>query len=100
MPRPRSYGDYLASDGWRRRRWVVIQLARWTCQRRHWNVYARRGRWLEVHHRCYDRLGDELVGDVEVLCSVCHAAHHGKPLRSPRDRHGPWWIGDLLRVGA
>ncbi len=95
------YRDYLASEGWRRRRGVVIRLARWTCQRCGWNVYAKPGRWLEVHHRSYERLGDELVGDVEVLCSVCHAAHHGQPCRSqPGSGHGPWWIGDILQVGA
>lgn len=76
------YQEYLASPGWQRRRMVVIRMARYTCQRCGWSVYAQPGRWLEVHHLSYANLGDELVGDVEVLCSVCHAGTHGMAPRA------------------
>jgi hypothetical protein len=90
------YQEYLRSDGWLRRRAVVIRLARWTCQECGWNVYARRGRWLEVHHLTYERLGDELVGDVRVLCNVCHAAAHGLPPEDGARRPAATHVGDLL----
>jgi hypothetical protein len=28
---------------------------------------------LEVHHRTYDRLGRELIGDLTALCRECHS---------------------------
>jgi 5-methylcytosine-specific restriction endonuclease McrA len=28
---------------------------------------------LELHHKTYDRLGRELLSDLELLCSGCHA---------------------------
>jgi hypothetical protein len=31
---------------------------------------------LEVHHRTYERLGDERDEDLEVLCTRCHEQHH------------------------
>lgn len=30
---------------------------------------------LEAHHRTYERLGNELPGDITVLCRDCHQAH-------------------------
>lgn len=32
---------------------------------------------LEVHHRTYERLGDEELTDLVVLCADCHGRHHG-----------------------
>ena len=31
---------------------------------------------LEVHHRTYERLGEELASDLTVLCNRCHHVHH------------------------
>jgi hypothetical protein len=31
---------------------------------------------LEVHHKTYERLGDERDEDLEVLCARCHEQHH------------------------
>lgn len=88
------YQEYLSSAGWQRRRMVVIRLARYTCQRCHWNVYEESGRWLEVHHLSYANLGDELVGDVEVLCSVCHAGAHGVAPRTAL----PWGFQHVREI--
>jgi 5-methylcytosine-specific restriction endonuclease McrA len=32
---------------------------------------------IEVHHRTYDRLGDEWVSDLVPLCADCHQKFHG-----------------------
>jgi 5-methylcytosine-specific restriction endonuclease McrA len=32
---------------------------------------------LEVHHLSYERIGEELPGDLEALCSSCHEDEHG-----------------------
>jgi 5-methylcytosine-specific restriction endonuclease McrA len=36
---------------------------------------------LECHHRTYARFGNELPGDIEVLCKSCHKAEHSKKNR-------------------
>ena len=33
---------------------------------------------LQIHHRCYDRRGQELLSDLIVLCRPCHARFHDK----------------------
>jgi len=40
-------------------------------------VQRRHFRNLEVHHLTYDRLGDERMDDLEVLCPDCHRKAHG-----------------------
>jgi hypothetical protein len=37
---------------------------------------------LHVHHRTYERLGDELLEDVVIICRDCHIKIHGHR-RSP-----------------
>jgi 5-methylcytosine-specific restriction endonuclease McrA len=38
---------------------------------------------LEVHHKTYERLGEEELEDLVVLCHGCHREEHGLP-RSKR----------------
>lgn len=33
-------------------------------------------RALQVHHKTYERLGEERDADLEVLCETCHKGHH------------------------
>lgn len=35
-------------------------------------------KWFDVHHKTYDRIGDELLDDLVLLCKSCHKAQHGK----------------------
>lgn len=57
----------------------------------HWIEFAKviRGFWghtcclcykeaYDVHHRTYERLGEELITDVVLLCRMCHEKHHDK----------------------
>jgi hypothetical protein len=80
--RAMDYRDYLRTQEWRRTRAAALVLAKHACA---FDVTHTRG--LDVHHRTYDRLGEELVDDLLVLCRDCHALHHkhhGRPRR--RDR--------------
>lgn len=64
------YAAYLLSDHW--------QQLRVRCRKRkHWRCFACRtpGR-LDLHHVTYERLGDEQLGDMVLLCRRCHAATH------------------------
>lgn len=60
------YTEYLRSSTWRERRAVKLQQAKYRCQK----CGEREG--LEVHHKTYERLGNEANDDLIVLCKSCH----------------------------
>lgn len=65
-----AYAKYLQSQHWRKRRDYAIRQALWRCQR------CGTKSNLQVNHLSYDRLGDELDSDLEVLCKDCHSKYH------------------------
>jgi hypothetical protein len=66
-----DYREYLKSPWWQAVRRRALALADHRCQDCGW----RQG--LEVHHRTYERLGQERMADLRVLCRGCHADTHG-----------------------
>lgn len=72
---------------WRDRYNIVIRSKRWKtlrdkfidrcdsrCMRCGWQKTRwAKGRTLDLHHKTYERLGEEADDDLELLCSVCHA---------------------------
>lgn len=77
--RAMSYADYLHTPEWRRTRAAAILRAGGCC-----SLDVTHTDGLEVHHRTYERLGEELASDLTVLCKVCHRLHHkehGRPRR-------------------
>jgi hypothetical protein len=67
-----AYKAYLRTPEWQQRRLEKLKAANYTCQGCEWQ-----GLPLEVHHRCYDRRGDELTEDLTVYCRACHEKQHG-----------------------
>jgi hypothetical protein len=67
-----EYADYLKSDQWKAVRSRAKFEADMCCQICG-SEYS-----LDVHHRTYERLGDELPEDLIVLCNNCHAKFHDK----------------------
>ena len=67
-----SYGSYLLTVEWLKRRDQKLAAAGYSCQGCKWE-----GLPLEVHHRVYSRLGDELLRDLSVYCRPCHRRLHG-----------------------
>lgn len=65
-----AYEFYLRSPEWRKRRDTALRLAGFRCQR------CQSKRELQVHHKTYERLGEELDDDLEALCRSCHEGHH------------------------
>lgn len=65
------YTEYLKSEHWRQRRRMAYNRAKGACQ-----VCNAKDRKLNVHHRSYERLGNEAPGDVIVLCEDCHQIFH------------------------
>lgn len=67
-----EYQEYLLTREWRLRREQKLQSVEHHCQGCEWQ-----GPPLEVHHRCYDWVGDELLQDLTVYCRECHQRQHG-----------------------
>ena len=68
MSYKQKYIDYLKSNRWKERRYAALERAKFRCQ------FEKCGekRYLSVHHKNYDRLGNEDPGDLIVLCSGHH----------------------------
>jgi hypothetical protein len=66
-----DYAQYLASPEWRKRRDEAIQRAEGRCQ------LCNSAQRLQVHHRTYERRGNERPMDLTVLCEGCHQHFHG-----------------------
>lgn len=64
------YAAYLESDVWRRTRDLALEYYGNACC-----LCNGRSR-LDVHHRTYDRAGQERLADLIVLCRQCHAHFH------------------------
>jgi hypothetical protein len=71
--RRRDYyrNEYLKSDEWRRKRYVVLQRDNWRC------VYCG-ARATQVHHKRYARknIGKEPIAWLVSVCSTCHESQH------------------------
>lgn len=66
-----NYYDYLRTPEWAALRETALHSARYRCQT------CNSPDDLHVHHRTYERLGNERPDDVVVLCRTCHNAVHG-----------------------
>ena len=68
--RKEYYAEYLKSDAWRRKRFVVLRRDNWTCQ------YCG-AKATEVHHKTYARnIGKEPIHWLVSLCKQCHRNQH------------------------
>lgn len=68
-----SYGEYLRSPHWKWVRKDAIDRAGGLCM-----LCNTADGGLHVHHRTYERLGNENAMDIIVLCAKHHAQFHGK----------------------
>lgn len=75
-----NYETYIKSEQWRFRAAAMRWLAGYRC------AICGSQNALEVHHKTYERLGDERPEDLVVLCAECHARFHGKLAAKPGRR--------------
>lgn len=63
--------DYLKSDAWKRKRYVVLKRDNWCC------VYCG-SRATEVHHKKYAKynIGKEPIEWLVSVCKSCHVKQH------------------------
>jgi 5-methylcytosine-specific restriction endonuclease McrA len=64
------YREYLRTPEWAERRRGALRRAGHTCE-----TCGKDGA-LHVHHRTYERRGEENPDDLVVLCEDCHLAVH------------------------
>ena len=76
-----SYRDYLLTPEWQDKRARALKRARHRCE------VCYRNRDLNIHHRTYDRRGDERDDDLTVLCAHCHTTFHVFGSWNPADRY-------------
>jgi 5-methylcytosine-specific restriction endonuclease McrA len=65
------YQEYLLTPEWQERRKAQLERADYRCQ-----VCNTGKSKLHVHHRTYERRGNEAPGDLLVLCRECHELFH------------------------
>lgn len=65
-----SYREYLKAEHWKETRQAAIERAGSRCA-----LCTYQGDQVDVHHRTYERLGEELPEDLAVLCHDCHEAY-------------------------
>lgn len=73
------YNRYIHSDKWKAKREAAFEKYGRKCSR------CSSEHELEVHHKTYKRLGNEKLGDLQILCKTCHKNHHVRK-RAKRDR--------------
>jgi 5-methylcytosine-specific restriction endonuclease McrA len=69
---PRWYQAYLCSNHWLVVRQARLYVDNYQC-RKCGGVHQ-----LQVHHKTYERLGEEDMADLVTLCRYCHRKEHGK----------------------
>ncbi len=70
--RAMPYKEYLKSPEWQATRERKLKRAQYRCE-----LCFKAGR-LNVHHKTYERRGNEDDHDLIVLCGTCHAKFHDK----------------------
>jgi hypothetical protein len=68
--RSMSYAEYLQTPHWAARRDATLKAAGGRCR------VCNSPDELNVHHRTYERFGDEADDDLLVLCRPCHQLFH------------------------
>lgn len=78
--RSMPYQEYLQTPEWQERRQRHLKSAGYRCQ-----VCNQAKGPLDVHHRTYERRGDEYYKDLLLLCRTCHEIFHttGRLAKAP-----------------
>lgn len=95
-----NYQTYLKSAHWQKVRRAALKRAGLRCQ-----ICNESGVQLDVHHRTYERLGNEFDSDLTVLCNSCHGKFHDRLPAPPVEESDPFELApdiekDLLKTNA
>lgn len=73
-----NYLKYINSDNWWKIRNARVEFDNFKCQHCGFKYE------LQVHHKTYDRLGDECLDDMVTLCPRCHNDEHIRLIEAKR----------------
>ncbi len=82
----KDFEAYLAGPHWQSFRERALEEQRTWLQRNICECCGMEGVAFDVHHKTYERLGNELIEDCQVLCEQCHDKLHGRDPKS-QSRH-------------
>lgn len=85
-----EYREYLNSSAWKQKRLKVLNRAKFTCER------CRKNQATQIHHKTYERVFKERLGDLQALCGDCHMEVHG--IKSGKKKRKAGFFGQLKRV--
>ncbi len=69
-----KYREYLKSKEWVELKIDLLQLRLCKCEKCKIKLPANK---LQIHHKTYERLYNELASDLLILCGSCHKKEHG-----------------------
>lgn len=87
-----DYDEYLQSPEWKAKRDQAHELAKHRCQ------LCNSPERLHVHHRTYERIGQEDPTDLTVLCDRCHANFHDVAEALPTYENGQVIFRELAKM--
>lgn len=73
-----KYDGYLKSQVWKNKRYAKLVDVNFICEGCGYGKYDFEDQPLDVHHKTYERFGNERMSDLEVLCRTCHEERHGR----------------------
>ena len=73
--------EYYQSEAWKNIRMMCLQMSGFICQRCG-NAGKQIGgiKILQIHHKTYERFGEEDLEDLECVCIQCHKKIHSNKL--------------------
>jgi 5-methylcytosine-specific restriction endonuclease McrA len=66
------YRAYLKSPEWKAKRQRLYRDRKGRCE----DCYKKLGKRFHAHHESYERVGDEDLDDLRLLCTKCHQKRH------------------------
>jgi hypothetical protein len=89
-----EYEKYLESPHWQECRKLKLDEQRDVvgynfCEKCGGRPEATRKTALNVHHLTYERLGNELLDDLQIICRPCHDKEHGRDLETQKRWYDP-----------
>jgi hypothetical protein len=88
-----EYDKYLETPHWKEFRRQAFKEQLKTLGQNRCSRCQKSAVTLHVHHLTYERLGKELLTDVEIICRDCHKKEHGHDQRGRARHYAPGYRG-------
>jgi replicative DNA helicase len=86
-----AYHEYLQSDKWKSLRLLCLTRDQYRCR------VCNESEHLEVHHRTYERIGQEQLDDLTTLCDKCHELYTAQTIKPSESKSIGEGVMELLQ---